>query len=352
MNNRFLIIAPYQFGELSDCYYWAKYATIKGMDVTYIGYKYKRREIKERSCPGVKIKSVLHFENRYILGFVFYIKCILEILLRRHNNVIICYMPMCQLLPKIFPNRNIILDVRTLSVSNNKEERKRQDAALIRVKKSFGKCSVISEGVGQKIGAPYFLLPLGAEPLSTKTKVFDVIKLFYIGTLDNRDLSKFVKGLALFQKKTGKFVSFDIVGVGSNDETNKIVDMIHDSGAQNVRMHGYLNHDEAKKFFDECNVGVCFVPITEYYQYQPPTKLYEYLLSGMVAISTNTISNSEVMTDTNGVVINDTPESVCEGLEKILKDMKKYSSKQIEEGVINYHWSNIVSNNLLPLIVN
>ena len=49
MKNKLLIIAPYQFGELSDCYYWAKYATIAGWDVTYIGYKYKYREVKERS---------------------------------------------------------------------------------------------------------------------------------------------------------------------------------------------------------------------------------------------------------------------------------------------------------------
>lgn len=349
MNNKLLIIAPYQFGELSDCYYWAKYATIEGWNVTYIGYKYKHREVKERSFQGVKVKSVMHYNNRKLLGLMFYLKCIFEILFHYHNNIIICRMPMCQILPKIFPNRNIILDVRTLSVSKDSKTREKNDNALKDLKKLFKKCSVISEGVGQKIGAPYYLLPLGAEPLSVKPKSFDKMRLFYIGTFDNRNLSIFIEGLALYQKQTGNYISFDIVGGGSPEETFTIKDTIENSGVKNIRMHGYLTHDEAQKFFDECNVGVCFVPVTDYYQYQPPTKLYEYLLSGMVCIATNTYSNIEVMNEENGVVVNDTAKSVCDGLNELYTNFDKYHSQKIVSQSQLYHWSQIVNNRLLKL---
>lgn len=349
MNNKLLIIAPYQFGELSDCYYWAKYATIEGWNVTYIGYKYKHREVKERSFQGVKVKSVMHYSNRKLLGLMFYLKCIFEILFHYHNNIIICRMPMCQILPKIFPNRNIILDVRTLSVSKDSKTREKNDNALKDLKKLFKKCSVISEGVGQKIGAPYNLLPLGAEPLSVKPKSFDKMRLFYIGTFDNRNLSIFIEGLALYQKQTGNYVSFDIVGGGSPEETLIIKDTIDNSGVKNIRMHGYLTHDEAQKYFDECNVGVCFVPVTDYYQYQPPTKLYEYLLSGMVAISTNTISNEEVMNERNGVVISDNAKSVCEGVKRLSNNLTNYNSTDIVSQSKKYHWAEIVKHNFLTL---
>lgn len=350
MRQKLLIIAPYQFGELSDCYYWAKYATNEGWSVTYIGYKYRHRGVQERKCPKVKVKSVMHYNNRRLLGVMFYMKCIFEILLHNHQNVIICRMPMCQLLPKLFPYRNIILDVRTLSVSKEPNIRERQDNELRKVKTYFKKCSVISEGVGQKIGPPYALLPLGAEHMSIHPKIFDTMRLFYIGTFDNRNLSVFIDGLARYQQMTKNKISFDIVGGGSIEETEKIKRTIKVSGVNNVRMHGYLTHEEAQSYFDNCNVGVCFIPVTDYYQYQPPTKLYEYLLSGMVAISTNTISNEKVMSEVNGVIVNDNAESVYDGLRRLAIRLNHYKSDDIVAQSQEYHWSEIVKRYLLPLM--
>ncbi len=346
---KLLIIAPYQFGELSDCYYWAKYAIIEGWDVTYIGYKYKHRDIKERKYPKVKVKSVFHYNNRNLLGVMFYLKCIFEILIHRHQNVIICRMPMCQILPKIFQTRNIILDVRTLSVSKNATERECQNNSLRELKKLFHKCSVISEGVGIKIGTPFELLPLGSEALSDTKKVFDKMRLFYIGTFDNRDIPTFIRGLAKFQQQTDNELTFDIIGGGSDEEVNALTNTIESTNVRGVTMHGYLTHDDAVPFFDKCNIGVCYIPVTEYYQYQPPTKLYEYLLSGMAAISTNTISNLEVMRDNNGVVVSDNEESVCEGLKVLASKMNKFNSDTIIGQSQSYHWKNIVKNNLLKL---
>ena len=350
MKQKLLIVAPYQFGELSDCYYWAKYATNAGLNVTYIGYKYRHRNIQERTCSNVEVKSVTHYDNRYLLGFMFYMKCILEILFHNHRNVIICRMPKCQILPKLFPHKNIILDVRTLSVAKDPNTRKRQDDELKKIKTRFIKCSVISEGVGRKIGQPYELLPLGAEPLSIKPKIFDTMRLFYIGTFDNRNLSVFIDGLARYQQMTKNNISFDIVGGGSIEETEKIKRTIKVSGVNNVRMHGYLTHEEAQFYFDNCNVGVCFIPITDYYQYQPPTKLYEYLLSGMVAISTNTISNEKVMSEVNGVIVNDNAESVYDGLCRLAIRLDHYKSDDIVAQSQEYHWSEIVKRYLLPLM--
>lgn len=346
---KLLIIAPYQFGELSDCYYWAKYATLEGWDVTYIGYKYKHRDIKERTYPGVKVKSIFHYNNRNLLGVMFYLKCIIEILIYGHQNVIICRMPMCQILPQIFPSRNIILDVRTLSISKNTTEREIQDNSLRELKKFFHKCSIISEGVGMKIGAPYQLLPLGSESLSETKKKFDKMRLFYIGTFNNRDMPTFIRGLAMFQQQTGTELSFDIVGGGSNEEVNALKEAIVSTNVKGVILHGYLTHDEAVPFFDKCNIGVCYVPVTEYYQHQPPTKLYEYLLSGMATIATNTISNLEVMRDNNGVTVSDDEKSVCEGLKKLGSMMNKFNSETIINQSQSYHWRNIVKNSLLKL---
>lgn len=352
MKKKLLIVAPYQFGELSDCYYWAKYAAMEGWEVTYLGYRYHQREIKERSYPGVHVVGVMHSDNRLIHGLKFIGAIIKEILLHNHKNAIVCRFPKCEILPKIFPNRNIILDVRTLSVSPNKDSREKEDNELRRIMKIFKTTSVISEGVGYKLGDGCPILPLGAEPLSMTAKEFNALRLFYIGTFNNRNLSQFIEGLAMYQKQSGdKTVTFDVVGGGSPEEENRIKDTIVATGVTGVKLHGYLTHEEAQPFFDKCNVGVCYVPVTDYYQHQPPTKLYEYLLSGMASIATNTQSNLDVMNPSNGVVVEDNAASVCNGLSTIRKNMERFSSQSIVKNSQDYHWEKIVRNNLLKLMI-
>ena len=60
---------------------------------------------------------------------------------------------------------------------------------------------------------------------------------------------------------------------------------------------GRVPHHDLKKYFDEANVGVSFVPLLAHYQYQPPTKTFEYLMSGLYCIATSTIANKEIISD-------------------------------------------------------
>lgn len=349
---KLLIVAPYQFGELSDCYYWAKYAKSAGWSVTYLGYRYQQtqRAFKERSCSGVRVVGVKHSTNRLVHGLRFLAAIVLEIILHNHQNVIVCRFPMCNVLPRLFPNRNIVLDVRTLSVSPDKYTRDTRDNELRRIMHCFRQTTVISRGVGEKLGGKCPILPLGAEPLSKVPKRFDSLRLFYIGTFNNRNLSKFIEGLALYQAKTGdKQSTFDIVGGGTNEEQQAVIEAVERTGVTGIKLHGYLTHEEAQPFFDKCNVGVCYVPVTDYYQHQPPTKLYEYLLSGMACLATDTISNRDVMNENNGVVIGDTPQAVCEGLIKVQALMADYSSATIVNSAKKYHWQTIVQESLLPI---
>ena len=348
-NKKLLIVAPYQFGELSDCYYWAKYSTIEGWNVTYIGYKSKGGRLKARSFPGVRVIEVPHLRNRFIHGLSFYSAIIFSILLGRFRNVIICSFPGVKILGKLFKQRNIVIDIRTLSVSKDSNRRKQMDDSLRSVLPFFSKVTAISEGVQKQLNHPSYLLPLGAEPLSATPKKFDNMRLFYIGGFDNRDIDVFLKGLSLFQKKHNLSVTFDIVGGGSEKTECELHSLVSSFGISGVTFHGYLNHDEAKSLFDSCNIGICYVPITDYYQYQPPTKLFEYLLSGMACIATKTIANKKVVTNENGILVDDNAESVCEGLYKLSSNLVSYNSATIVKHSMQYHWEKIVREDFLPL---
>jgi glycosyltransferase involved in cell wall biosynthesis len=93
------------------------------------------------------------------------------------------------------------------------------------------------------------------------------------------------------------------------------------------------------------------VPITPYYDFQPVTKLYEYMLSGMPVIATNTHENRLVVNDDNGVLINDTPEDFCNGLAKICENRNSYNSLDIRKTVESYTWENIVNTILKPYLL-
>lgn len=353
VKNKVLIVAPYQFGELSDCYYWAKYLVVEGYEVTYFGYRYKYRRPLKRSLEGIRNIPIMRDQHKLLFIVVFMFKLWWEIIRNKHVNIIICRFPHAEIFPILFPKKNIVLDIRTLSVSPSSEVRKANDLALQNMTKHFKACSYVSEGVRKAVNAPNkaYILPLGAEVISSSSKSFDSLKLLYIGTFINRNLDVFLRGLFKFKKTHNIDFTFDIIGGGSESDENQLRNLTKELGLNEVSFRGYLTHDEAKIYFDECNVGVSFVPITEYYDCQPPTKMYEYLLSGMACIATDTKSSRELINASTGVLIQDNIDSVCDGLCRIVHEKRHYHSETIRNLSNQYHWHTIIKKYLLPMFL-
>jgi hypothetical protein len=103
-------------------------------------------------------------------------------------------------------------------------------------------------------------------------------------------------------------------------------------------------------FFDQCNIGVSYVPIIDYYDCQPLTKTFKYLLSGMRVIATNTSENENVIGPTNGVLIGDAPEAFCVVLKVIYEKRNLFDSAEIRRRASGYTWEGIVRKNLLPYL--
>jgi hypothetical protein len=91
--------------------------------------------------------------------------------------------------------------------------------------------------------------------------------------------------------------------------------------------------------------------MTTYYDHQPPTKTFEYLLSGLAVIGTRTKENSKVLTDNPGAVLIDDNEVEFAAALPKMKDILKYfdASKTVESSQ-QYSWHSIVTNDFLPLI--
>lgn len=101
-------------------------------------------------------------------------------------------------------------------------------------------------------------------------------------------------------------IKYDIIGFGRMEDEERIKNSIKENRLEKeVCFHGRRNHSELRPFFERATIGVCFIPQTSFYDIQPSTKLFEYAMSGLITIATNTLANKKYITCANGVLCND-----------------------------------------------
>ena len=255
---------------------------------------------------------------------------------------------------KIFPKRKILLDIRTLSVSPDKNIRLIKNHRIASTVKLFSHVSVISEGVANEVGCTWAnILPLGADVISTNKKNYtDAMNILYVGTFTGRNIGQTVKAVISFIKKHPEIpITYTIIGYGTIDEVSEIEKLIENANMEHViHFIGKVPHDQLTSYFDQSNIGFSFVPITDYYQNQPPTKTYEYCLSGLVTIATKTYSNVRLINEENGILVNDTADDIVVALETYWNKRYEYSEDAIRESLEGCTWENIVQHNLKTIL--
>jgi glycosyltransferase involved in cell wall biosynthesis len=173
-----------------------------------------------------------------------------------------------------------------------------------------------------------------------------------VGTLYKRNICETIKGVALFLKNNPSMnLCYDIIGFGNKEDIYELQETINNESLQGkVIFHGRKNYTELSPFFEKSNVGISYIPIVPYYDCQPATKTFEYILSGMVCIATSTYENKKLINNINGVLCNDNPESFARALEEIKENKHKYNSEAIRETLMNYTWENIIHNVMIPTL--
>lgn len=344
IKKKLLIINQQQFGYHSDTYYYCKYLR-NSFDICYICWDYNEKRIH---LNGISVIYVSRSGNLALRNARFLMQVIREVK-KRYQIHIIKYFRGCSLLKFLFREQVFLLDIRSSSVKKNKTNRLLYNAIMTTEAKKFKYVSVISNSLAQKIGfsKKAIILPLGAEVISPTKKNFEDIKLLYIGTLYNRNIDQTIKGFSKFyhEYKDKIQINYTIIGSGFTTEEKELKELVSYEKLEGcVKLTGQIPHDEIKPFFDVNNVGVSYIPKTDYFDVQPPTKTFEYLLSGMPVIATDTQENKAVINPKNGILINDTSESFYQGLVNIYTNRKRYNSDDIRSNSMQYTWPKIVAN--------
>lgn len=348
--DKLLIVCRYQFGYHTDRYKWAEYLR-PTHDVTFITLA-GRPKIE---MDGVTNKYVESVGPRFLRGIMFVIYTLWNVLLFR-GQVMICYFPGCKIYKQLMPWKKMILDLRTLTVTGDEKQRASGDKKIKECVDLYDYVTAISEGLRDKIGSPIEkteILPLGADIVSDNDKEFDELNLLYVGTFMNRDLDKTIRGYATALKKLPSNVKihYYMIGKGFDGELEKYREMAKDLGIEKyITLPGFIQHEELKSYLDKCNVGVSFVPITEYFEFQPVTKTYECVLSGLYTIATATYSNKQIINSDNGVLINDCKEDFSDAILEIYKRRNEIQSSKIRSTLLDCQWKYIVEDTMVKIL--
>lgn len=350
MKQNLLIIDVNPFGALTDSVKWVEYLKTE-WNITLICFAAKDgSKVKEN---GFKLIQLRNFKKRQIKALWFLLYTIVYLFLYR-GKVVVEYFPVCEIYKHLFPWKRMLVDVRTLSVSNQATVRKAHNARLVKACACYDKVTAISEGVAKQMALPNIsVLPLGSDIISDTDKIFsDAIHLIYVGTFTNRKIECTIEGVVAFHKEHPEIpITYNIIGYGVDNEPQQFNKIINEYKATNyIKLIGKVPHEQLMPYFDNSNVGLSFVPITDYYNDQPPTKTYEYCLSGIYCIATATTINKGLINTQNGVLIDDTAQAVKNGIEYFWKNRQRFTSTEIRKSLQGCTWKNIIVNKFSPIL--
>ncbi len=353
MKKRILIINKTQFGYHTSIYKYCQYLK-DDFEITHICFENIGAKINSKSVDIHYVNYSGSFVKR---GFRF-INFSRQLILKNNFDIIfIVYFQSASLLKLSLPPRKFVLEIQTGAIGSTSVKRKMYNTLLKLESKFFKNITIGSESLRNKLKLNIkksHILPVGADPFCSNIKSFDKFNLLYVGTLNSRNIYETIKGLSLFISKINKIdISYDIVGDGFVENELMLKRLIKKENLSKiVKFHGRVKHKELKPFFENCNIGVSYIPITDYFNCQPPTKTFEYINSGMVCIATNIDTNKNLICYENGVLCDDTPESFAKGLMDIYKNKGVYNSKTIKATLDMFTWKNICEMNLKPYLLN
>lgn len=271
--------------------------------------------------------------------------------------VLVEHFPGCFPIPLLGAKVPHVLDIRTGGVFGSRRKRALVDLLLWWDRRFFRRISVISEGLRDRLGyspSEAIVIPLGADELDLPPKSLSgPLRLLYVGTLSGRRIQDTILGLHAFLRQHPAFkATYDIVGDGWGNERQELQQLVGRLGLQKViRLHGFIHLKDLLGIFREANLGVSYVPMTPFYDVQPVTKTFEYLLAGMPVIATRTSENAKVINPANGVLIEDDPESFAAGLANVAGRLATFDSLELRRTSRSYTWSHIIDTIMAPYLL-
>ena len=348
---KLLFVNLAQYGYHTDSYQYCQYLD-SHYQITYLCMDHGFKKVADHTHVIYLPKHARSIQN--VLSLIHHARQAIQ--QHHYALVYIFYFKLCSLIT-LGLKPTFLLDIRTGAIDRGWLRRWQHNTMIRLEAKAFPHVTIISQSLQKKLKInpqKSTILPLGSNQLSQEKKSYDDFFLFYIGTLSGRNLHQTIEGLALFiehHPEHNLHLRYDIFGDGFPKDLMALQYAIKKYGLEKiVHYHGRKMHHEIQPYFDGCNVGVAHIPMTSFYDPQPPTKLFEYLNAGMVTLATNTQENRRIINAKNGILYQDDAQGFKDALTTLYQRRAYYQYEQIIQSVQAYRWEPIVQTYLLPLL--
>lgn len=343
-----IIVSHNQFGYHIDAFNYAKILS-KYYKIYFICYDFGKQKIYLDNVEIVYVQK----SNVRLNSLFRFLKTILK-LAPKNDIIFIQYFKFCSLLRIRLDAKKTILDFRTASISQSSLKRKFEDIFAKFESYFYKNVSSISSGVINRLkldADKTQIIPLGANKTHVDLKDWNEFTLLYVGTLNNRFIEKTIGGLEFFYLNHKINFKYFIIGDGIPRYKNPLIHKLNSSPIKDkIYYLGPLFHEELAPYFLKCNVGISFIPLKDYYDFQPPTKTFEYIMAGLFCIATRTSANSEIINSVNGILIEDTEFDFADKLYKAYLNRHTYNSIKIADTLESKTWENIITYTVKPYL--
>lgn len=356
---------PLDFGLFPDIYEYVTILQRKGVDATYIGWTPKDES------RGSFVKSIAN-----------HIKAI------NPDIVHVFHFRGSGLLPLIVRDKKIkwIIDIRTIHVENSRLQTDRffwlKDRMTWLEAQIYDYIFALTPYIKSKLQPslrPITLVPLGGswERFNPKSRDHirnqvrhelgipeDAVVLLYSGSLSPTRrvdviIEAFARACQLWSKNNVRLIIAG--GVRGNVEmtkkvVNELIKFAEAKGiTEKVVFTGHRTYEEACQFYHAADVGISYLPPQSAYAYQPPTKIIEYMMAGLLIVSNRIPGVEEVVKGVDSAILcDDSAEGLAFG---IIKSLEIKQNGELFRQLVNdardkvrwRDWSLIIERYVMPI---
>jgi glycosyltransferase involved in cell wall biosynthesis len=347
---KIVIVSKEMYGN-TDFLEYSRVALSKGYSVDYITTGVK---LGVTVTSGLNLIVVDKFFTKSPLFFSIYVLFFLYKNYRASDVFIhVRYYSICSLLSILkLVKYDLCCDIRSGCVSRSPMYNKfRNQLTRIEVR-CYRFVSILSAGLATNIFKlkRFHVLRLGANigtVINDKKQYNTPLKFVYVGTLFQRDIPLLARTFHDTCCLNNLSYILDVFGGGDEKVASEISGISEFSN--HVAFKGFLKRDNLEVTLKQYDVGISYIPIKEIFEYQPPTKNFEYLLSGLPVVATSTKANIDIITNNhNGWLIEDDGASIARFLTDC--NFPFITQKKCIESVKDRSWENIFDTDYLNLI--
>jgi len=174
--------------------------------------------------------------------------------------------------------------------------------------------------------------------------VNDPLELIYTGTVQKargRDVMLEAMAMAI---KAGVPVRLTLVGA-SPEELAYCNDYARQLGiADAVTLHGRVPGNEIPAYIAQADAGICIWEDQPWWRFNPPTKLFEYLVAGLPVLASNICTHTQYISHgQNGLVFEYDSGSLAQAIQALWErraELPAYKQRALESST-PYQWENI-----------